>query len=99
MASCIKLVAHWTRRIAIKIRLNNFCDVIEGCCYSVNIFQTNELATTLPRFVKEWTSHDIPCKLFTLLLQTAMKKHIFYDAELLCGYFLGRGLSGSRIEI
>ena len=74
-------------------------DVIEGWCYSVNILQTNELATRLPRFVKKRTSHDQPCQLFTLLLQTAMKKNTFYDAEVLCRYFEGRGLSGSRIQI
>jgi len=74
-------------------------DVIEGWCYSVNILQTNELATRLPRFVKKRTSHDQPRQLFTLLLQTVMKKNTFYDAEVLCGYFEGRGLSGSRIQI
>ena len=35
---------------------------------------------------------------FNLLSLQAMKKIFFYDAERLCGYFLGRGLSGSRIE-
>ena len=36
---------------------------------------------------------------FNLLSLQAMKKIFFYDAELLCGYFLGRGLSTTRIEI